>query len=241
MPGGEAGVTIIAIVALVAGLIRGFTGFGGPAFMLAILTIFYAPLVILGKILVVDFAAGSYLFYRCLREIKWKDTLALAIPTMLTMPIGQWLLHETDPLLMRRAIAITIVTTSILMLLGLRYKKPFGLFGMAVLGFFSGVVFGATYIALVAVAGILLGPYNKFIARTLIISWAFLVSVWYAIISTASGATVLNDVWIALPGALLYFAGVYMGSRLFQKANEERYRKFALAVLLILSFLSFLN
>ena len=33
---GEPGMAIIAIVAFGAGLIRGFTGFGGPAFILAI-------------------------------------------------------------------------------------------------------------------------------------------------------------------------------------------------------------
>ena len=40
---GEPGMAIIAMVAFGGGLIRGFTGFGGPAFILAILTLFFTP------------------------------------------------------------------------------------------------------------------------------------------------------------------------------------------------------
>ena len=40
---GEPGMLVIAAVAFGAGLVRGFTGFGGPAFILAILTLFFTP------------------------------------------------------------------------------------------------------------------------------------------------------------------------------------------------------
>ncbi|MCP4388677.1 MAG: sulfite exporter TauE/SafE family protein, partial [Gammaproteobacteria bacterium] len=43
MTGDEPGMLAVALVAFGAGLIRGFTGFGGPAFILAILTLFFAP------------------------------------------------------------------------------------------------------------------------------------------------------------------------------------------------------
>ena len=240
-PNAELGITVTAVVALVAGLVRGFTGFGGPALMLAVLTIFYSPISILGKILVVDFVASGYMFRQCFKEINWRETAAIAIPTMLTMPLGQWLLHEIDPVMMRRAIGLIIALTCLLMLLGFRYQKSLSVLGMTILGLCSGVVFGATYIALVVVTVVLLGPYDRFAARTLIVSWAFVVSVWYAIISIISGATVIGDVWIAAPGAVLYLAGVYIGSLFFQKAQERRYRNLALMTLLLLSFISLLG
>ena len=77
-----------AVVSLCAGFIRGFTGFGGPAFMLAILALFYAPITIIGKILVVDLVSSSYLFAKIRRQIDWKSTLALALPTMASMGIS---------------------------------------------------------------------------------------------------------------------------------------------------------
>ena len=83
---------IIAVVAFGAGLIRGFTGFGGPAFIIAILTLFFTPYSIVSKILVVDFIASAYLFKAVYREIDWKATAYMVIPTLSCMPLGHWLL-----------------------------------------------------------------------------------------------------------------------------------------------------
>ena len=237
----ELGVIVTAIVALGAGFIRGFTGFGGPAFMLAILTLFYTPLAIVSKILVVELISSSYLFISARRQVNWRNTIAVTIPTMLTMPLEQWLLLETDPHVMRRAIAVIILMTSVVMLLGYRYKKPLSGLAMAMVGLLAGVVFGATYIALILVAAILLGPYDKSESRRLFIAWAFLVASWYAVISVINGAVGVRDVIIALPGAAMYFVGTWLGSRWFHSAAEHRYRQVALVTLLVLSALSFLN
>lgn len=85
---GDPGTLIIAIVAFGAGLIRGFTGFGGPSFILAILTIFFTPYSIVSKILVVDFFSNIYLFAAVYRQIDWRSTLSMVIPTLLFMPLG---------------------------------------------------------------------------------------------------------------------------------------------------------
>lgn len=237
----ELGFAATALVALVAGFIRGFSGFGGPAFMVAILVLFYAPIVIVSKVVVIDLVTSLYLTFNCRREIDWRSTAFLAIPTMLSMPLGQWLLLEIDAVLMRRLIAAIIAIVCVVMLIGVRYQKPMTKPVMIGVGLVSGLVFGATYIALVVVAAILLGPYSKSETRTLIISWAFIVSVWYAVISFISGTTVVDDVLIALPAAALYFIGTWFGVRLFRGSSEGNYRHIALGILLILAILGFLK
>ena len=97
---GEPGMAIIAIVAFGAGLVRGFTGFGGPAFILAILALFFTPYSIVSKILVVDFIASIYLFKAVYHDIDWRSTACMVVPTLLFMPLGHWLLLELDPLWM---------------------------------------------------------------------------------------------------------------------------------------------
>jgi uncharacterized membrane protein YfcA len=151
------------------------------------------------------------------------------------MPLGQWLLLTVDPVIMSRAIAATILAASLVMLAGIRYRKPLGTTGMVIIGMVSGVAFGATYIALVAVCAILLGPYSKLEARTMIIAWTFPVAICYAIISFWSGATVLEDVVIAAPAAATYFLGALVGARWFKGSAEESYRRIALVTLLVLA------
>ncbi len=140
------------LAAFLAGLIRGFAGFGGPAFMLAALTWFYTPLLVIGKILVIELISAGFLFWRIRGEINWKATAALTIPTVLAMPLGYQLLTHTDPDLMRKLIAAITLVSSLLMLVKWRYRNPLSLPAAIALGLIGGVVFGATYIALLIVA-----------------------------------------------------------------------------------------
>ena len=235
---GEPGMAIIAIVAFGAGLVRGFTGFGGPAFILAILTLFFTPYSIVSKILVVDFLASMYLFKAVYREIDWRSTAYLVIPTLLAMPLGQWLLLEMDPLWMKRGIATIIAAACAFMLLGLRYRKPLTTAGLMVLGLCAGIVFGGSYIALVAVVAILLGPYDKHQGRTLIISWSTFTVLGFALLSAVSGTTGVDDIVTAAPGAATYLFGTWLGSHGFHIASEKLFRRGAIAVLLCLALVN---
>ena len=225
----------VALVAFGAGLIRGFTGFGGPAFILAILTLFFTPVSIVSKILVVDFFANVYLFKACYRQINWRSTWIMVIPTLICMPLGHWLLLELDPAWMKRAMALIIASACVLMLVGFRYKHPMTTGWLIFTGICSGTVFGGTYIALVAVVFILLGPYDKDEGRTLIISWSFFAVLGFALTSVAGGTTGIDDVVTALPGAITYMLGTWLGSHGFRRSSEKLFRRAAISTLLALS------
>lgn len=223
---------IIAIVAFGAGLIRGFTGFGGPAFIIAILTLYFTPYSIVSKILVVDFLANVYLFSAVYRQIDWRSTLSMVIPTLLFMPLGHWLLLELDPVLMKRIMSVIIALACLAMLIGYRYRQPMTKPLLILLGTFAGIIFGGTYIALLAVVAILLGPYNKVEGRTLIITWSFFTVLGFAAISWYSGTTDSQDVITALPGAATYMLGTWLGSQGFHNSSEKLFRRIAICTLL---------
>lgn len=223
---------IIAIVAFGAGLIRGFTGFGGPAFIIAILTLFFTPYSIVSKILVVDFFASVYLFTAVYRQIDWRSTLSMVIPTLLFMPLGHWLLLELDPILMKRIMSAIIVLACLVMLIGYRYRHPMSIPLLILVGIFAGIIFGGTYIALIAVIAILLGPYNKVEGRTLIITWSFFTVLGFAVISSFSGTTGGEDVITALPGAATYMFGTWLGSHGFHNSSEKLFRRAAVFTLM---------
>ena len=225
----------MALVAFGAGLIRGFTGFGGPAFILAILTLFFSPVSIVSKIVVVDFLANAYLFRACLRDIDWRATATMVIPTLLFMPLGHWLLIELDAAQMKRAMALVIATACILMLAGFRYRRPMTTGWLILVGACSGFVFGGSYIALVAVVFILLGPYDKQAGRTLIVSWSFFTVLGFALIAATSGTTGVDDLVTAAPGAATYLLGSWLGTRGFHKSSEVLFRRVAISLLLALS------
>jgi hypothetical protein len=232
---GEPGMAIIAIVAFGAGLVRGFTGFGGPAFILAILTLFFTPYSIVSKILIVDFLASMYLFKAVYHQIDWRSTAYLTIPTLLAMPPGHWLLLEMDPLWMKHSMAMIIAVACVFLLVGFRYRNPLSAGGLIVLGLCAGIVFGGSYIALVAAVVILLGPYDKNQGRTLIISWSSFTVLGFALMSVLSGTTGIDDLITAAPGAAAYLLGTWLGSLGFHNASEKLFRRGAIGVLLCLA------
>jgi len=237
----DPGLLAIAAVAFGAGLIRGFTGFGGPAFILAIMTLFFTPVSVVSKIVVVDFLANAYLFKACLKEINWRTTAAMVVPTILAMPLGHWLLLELDPALMKRAMALIIAAACVLMLVGFRYRHPMTTGWLILVGICSGVVFGGSYIALVAVVFILLGPYDKNTGRTLIVAWSFFTVLGFALIATVSGTTGIDDVITAAPGAATYLLGSWLGSHGFRNSSEKLFRRVAISTLLVLSVFNILS
>lgn len=225
----------VALVAFGAGLIRGFTGFGGPAFMLAILTIFFTPVSVVSKILVAEFAANAYLFTANFRKINWRPTWLMVVPTLICLPIGHWVLLELDPLTMKRVMSVIIATACIVMLIGYRYKHPMTPPLLILVGICAGIIFGGSFIALLAVVAILLGPYGKEDSRTLIISWTFFAAIGFAVISMYSGTTGGADIVTALPGAATYLFGTWLGSHGFNKSSEKLFRRAAIGCLLALA------
>jgi uncharacterized membrane protein YfcA len=238
---GEPGMAIIAMVAFGGGLVRGFTGFGGPAFILTILTLFFTPYSVVAKILVVDFIASIYLFKAVYRQIDWRATTSMVIPTLIFMPLGHWLLIELDPVWMKRAMALTISAACVMMLIGFRYQRPMTTAWLVLVGSCAGIIFGGTYIALVAVVFILLGPYDKHAGRTLIIAWAMFTVLGFALISALSGTTGVDDVITAAPGAATYLLGTWIGSHGFRKSSEKLFRRAAIVTLLALSIINLVS
>jgi uncharacterized membrane protein YfcA len=238
---GEPGMAIIAMVAFGGGLVRGFTGFGGPAFILTILTLFFTPYSVVAKILVIDFIASIYLFKAVYRQIDWRATTSMVIPTLIFMPLGHWLLIELDPVWMKRAMALTISAACVMMLIGFRYQRPMTTAWLVLVGSCAGIIFGGTYIALVAVVFILLGPYDKHAGRTLIIAWAMFTVLGFALISALSGTTGVDDVITAAPGAATYLLGTWIGSHGFRKSSEKLFRRAAIVTLLALSIINLVS
>ena len=229
---------IFAIVAFGAGLIRGFTGFGGPAFILAILTLFFPPISIVAKIFVADFLTSIYLFSSSFKQIQWRQTWLMVVPTFIGMPVGQWLLIELDPAITKQIMAIIIAGVCLLLLSGYRYKKPLTPLLLVLLGFIAGVVFGGSYIALIAVTVILLGPYDKNEGRTLIVAWAFFAVVGYAISASLAGTIHVGDFQAALPGAASYLFGAWVGSLYFHRVSEKIFRRAAIGTLFIIAIVN---
>lgn len=221
---------LTVITALVAGILRGFAGFGGPAFILAVLTWFLTPIAVISKILVIEVVASGYLFLGVRKQIDWPTSAALIIPALLSMPVGHWLLLHTDANTMTLAISLAMLFSCSLMLFDVRLPWKLPIWGLVLIGFM-----GASYIMLVLVALILMGSYNRGETRTLLIASGFIFAIWYFVLAVYREQLQWVDVVTAVPMGVAYFVGSGVGAVLFKHATERSYRGYALGLLIFLA------
>ena len=110
---------VVAVV-LVAGLMRGTTGFGGAILMAPPLSFLIGPVPAVATALLLETAAAVVMFPDAWPRINKPVLLYLIVPACITIPIGGYLLITLDPFIARKFIAAVVVVFS----LGRRGRPP---------------------------------------------------------------------------------------------------------------------
>ena len=81
--------TLIAlIVAVVAGVSRGFTGFGSSLIMAPVYAVMYGPVVTVGTVLALEVAVSVDSVTRVVRIIPWRMMIPVWIAAWIAVPFG---------------------------------------------------------------------------------------------------------------------------------------------------------
>ena len=230
-------VLLLLATTVVAGLVRGFTGFGGPAIMMLVLSQFYHPASVFVLVLLVDVVTNVQLFVASFRDVRWRTAGPLAVASIVALPAGVYVLLFVDPMMIKRSIALVVGISAGVMLAGWRYRREAGLLLTAGVGIVGGVIAGATFIALPIVIFLFAGPALAARARANTIAWGLCTSSVLVLIFMWRGELDLSDVWRAGLIAAVYISSAYAGSRLFRLSGEQLVRRIVLCSLLGLSLI----
>lgn len=129
---------ILSFATVVAGALRGFSGFGAGLLLAPIYSLFMPPATVVTVILVLNLITTFQMLPRALGSANWRLVLSLFIPSLFGIPVGLLVLHSIDALLMRKLIAIVVILISVVLLSGWRYKGRRGVVQDSVAGFTSG-------------------------------------------------------------------------------------------------------
>ena len=225
-------VAFTGAVALVAGLLRGFSGFAGPAVMALVLTQFYNPLSVLTKVVVIDAMSYPLLVPSTMHEFNRRVIAVVTLATLAGLPIGTYLLTTTDPVVMKRAIAAAVALCVVVMLLGGRFRATPPIAVHIAVGLLAGIVLGATYIALVAMIFFFSLPASGAESRANAVFWGIVLS--YALIAghMALGNITVDDLWRSALLGLVYLVGTGAGVWWFRRTGERQFRRAVLWLLL---------
>lgn len=226
-------------IAAIAGVVRGFSGFGSAMLMAPPLAAIYSPSVAIPMIALMEFGVGLTLLPKAVPIARWPTVLRLAAAACAGVPLGALLLVTIPADVMRWAISVAILGALVLLALGLGRKgeaTPAGAYATGALsGLTSGSVgMGGPPVVLYYLAG--RDPAAEI--RASLICFFIATAVLQIGAYTVNGTLVWDNAVTGLallPGFVL---GSVLGTRLFHQSRESAYRRAAMALIAVVAVLS---
>ncbi len=227
---------LLAAIALVGGLVRGLTGFGGSMAIAPAASLILGPAHAVVLALALETAAATTMLPNALQHMKWRTIAPISLMACLTLPFGSWLLITLDPELLRRFIAGMVILFVAAMALGLRYRGPQRLTTSLMLGGLSGVLVSATGIgAPPIIVYLLAGPDAIATTRANLVVFVSLISgVSLSVLAVAGVVTAQIAGW-SLAMTPIFLGATWLGARVFLRMGDRNFRSWAFALLLMLS------
>jgi len=224
-----------------AGLVRGFTGFGGALVMAPVLLTLVDPVSATAIVIIVNVAVGILEARQIHREADWSIAKPLVYVALLTAPVGLWSIHWLDVESARQIVGSVVLVATVALLL--RWRFPFSIrqpLGRAAIGACSGFLFGLGGIGgPPVVIGLLADGMPARAVRATQLAYFSLIQVFILIVMALSGSLTSQDL---LLGGLLtpvYYVGGLAGARYLTPARERWFRRASIAVLFAASVFAF--
>jgi uncharacterized membrane protein YfcA len=100
---------VSAVVACIAGMVRGFAGFGAAMLMTPIFSALYGPAVGIALCLLLEIAVALPLVPGVVRLVDWRRIGLLLVAAAIAVPLGTHTLIRIEPEPMRWAISAIIL------------------------------------------------------------------------------------------------------------------------------------
>lgn len=216
---------IAVLVVLIGCIMRGFAGFGSAMLFSPIFAVLTTPAHMVALVVTLELPIGLFLFVETRRQADWGLVVPMAIAAVVAMPLGIWLLVSVDQRSLTVAISLLILVFVAILVTGWRYRGPRPMPLTLGIGAASG-----TMMATSSVGGppillyMLAADHPAATIRANVIAYFFvtlfvLMAMVFAAAPTALGA--LIDGLALYPPMIL---GVWIGSRLAGRANDQFYR-----------------
>lgn len=222
----------LVLTVIVAGLVRGFTGFGTALVFVPIAARMLTPPQVVVTLLVMDLVGPMLLVPDALKKGEPREVMLLGLGALIGIPIGVWLLTRIDPVAFRWFASITVLSLVTVLIAGWRYKTRPGRATTTGIGALSGLLGGFSGLSGPPIILLYLGGAEAAARiRANIILFFTLTEVIAAITFWLNGLLKLNSILLGLALAVPYTIATLIGSRLFRRFGELHFRIVAYVVI----------
>ena len=231
----ETGLWTALGVTLIAGLMRGFAGFGSAMLMAPIFAILFGSAEMVVTVVAIELVVSLQLFPQVRRHADWKVLTPMSIAACLAMPAGVWLLASVDKNTIVTAVSAVIVAFVLLMWTGWKYTGRRSAVATVIVGGVSGAMMATTSVGGPPVLLYLLsGNDPPQVNRANIVTYYFLTQFLLIVIVLVTGVAGTDALVRAVVLFPVMVLRAWAGGRLFHGlASERLYRNVALTILFL--------
>jgi uncharacterized membrane protein YfcA len=230
---------LLAVAAFIAGLSRGFSGFGAALIFVPLASAMVGPTLAAPVLLVIDGFGALPMLPDAWRRAQHGPVFIMGLGTLAALPVGLMALKGLDPELLRWGISFTVMGLVALLASGWRYHgRPHRAVTVAV-GGISGLLSGAAQIGGPPVVAYWLGSAGA--AARDVRANIVMFFVWSTIYSVAvfgmGGLLSLRVAALSLAAGPAYLAGIMLGMRMFGLARPETFRRICYGLITLAAIL----
>lgn len=224
----------IAFAGFMAGLVRGFSGFGTALIYLPIASMFLSPVQALVTLTVMDSIGPLPAIPRAAREADWPDLRKLLLGMVLALPLGLLLLLSIPADVFRYGVSFGALLMLIVLLFGFRFKGRLSAPKVYGVGAASGVLGGSIGLPGPPVIFFYMSsdhPARVIRATTMVflLCFDFILLGMLGVQGLASLSNVVLGALLTLPLML----GTLLGTWLFRPSYEKAYRGVAYIIIAV--------
>ena len=223
---------VVFIVVMVAGLLRGFVGFGAALISVPVFSLVLGPHAAIAVNNVMGLPAVFLLLPEAVRRAERAVVLPICTAIFAAAPIGTWALVSIDPAIMSVAISTLVLIMVAFLASGWRLRGRIGVGKLIAAGVAGGFVQGVAGVGGPPVVAVALSrPGDASQQRANVLALMTAVSLSSILPLLYHGLFTRQTVIIGLVLIPFYSAATALGARYFTLGGQRHYRRAALATL----------
>ncbi len=227
----------LAAAVLIAAFVRGYSGFGFSALVIAASALVTNPLNFTAVVIICEAVMTLQAWSGLSRDVDWRRVGFLMIGAAVGMPLGLWALGSISEDAARAAISGYILLMCLILLAGWQMKAEAGSTATLGVGFISGLANAPGMGGLPVAAFFAAQPMAANVFRATLVAYFPILDIYSGPLYWYSGMISWDTLWASLMTLPMVFLGNWLGGRHFFNTDPQDFRKFAIGLLALLALM----